>query len=110
MAVHNSDKDQYALHALNAYNKLAPSDGQQAALTTKATLLALFDTIAADYNGAERREYERFKIDMDQCIDVLEISDANIAADNTANAFRDRIIAFNADLSRSFFSGQHLQV
>lgn len=104
------DTKQAAIHAINAYNRLSPTNGQQAALTTKATLLALFDTIAADYNGAERREFERFKVDMDYCIDILGISDANIAADNTANDFRDRIIAFNSELSRTFQSGQHLNV
>lgn len=110
MAVHNSSKAQYALHLMNAYNTLSPTDVAQAAFTGKSTLLTHFDTIAATKNGAERREYERFKIDAEQCIDELEISDANIAADNTANAFRDRIITFNSELTRTYFSGQHLQV
>lgn len=97
----NFERRKAGLLALNIYNSAvaafpggqsAVSDGTQAALTTKATLKTLI--AARGVKVDDRARMDRAAEQILDLLDVLGVSDANVAADNTVSAFQQRLKAF----------------
>ncbi len=95
------DKRRAGMLALDIYNSAvaafpggqdAVSNATQAALTTQATLKSLI--AGRGVLPSDKARMDRAALQIIDLLDVLGVTDANIAADNTVSAFQQRLAAF----------------